>query len=57
MYLLLAVQLLVFNKMIIHYFGSEYLPVLTVVVSLVEITVVFDGLGQALEKEIPRESK
>ena len=49
MYLLLAVQLLVFNKMIIHYFGSEYLPVLTVVVSLVEITVIFDGLGQALE--------
>ena len=49
MYLFLAVQLLVFNKLIIHYFGSEYLPVLTVVVSLVEMTVIFDGLGQALE--------
>ena len=49
MYLFLAIQLLVFNKLIIHNFGSEYLPVLTVVASLVEMTVIFDGLGQALE--------
>lgn len=49
MYLFLAIQLLVFNKLIIHDFGSEYLPVLTVVASLVEMTVIFDGLGQALE--------
>lgn len=49
MYLFLAIQLLVFNKLIIHNFGSEYLPVLTVVTSLVEMTVIFDGLGQALE--------
>ena len=49
MYLFLAIQMLVFNKLIIHQFGSQYLPVLTVVASLVEMTVIFDGLGQALE--------
>ena len=49
MYLFLAIQLLVFNKLIISGFGSQCLSILNVVVGLVQMTVVFDGLGQALE--------
>ncbi|MBQ7544741.1 MAG: ATP-binding protein [Synergistaceae bacterium] len=48
MYLMLGVMLFVMNKFVIAQFGGEYLPVLSMAVSLIEVSVVFDGIAQAM---------
>lgn len=42
-----AVSSLAFNKFVIGYAGDKYLPVLAVVFSVIEMTLVFDGIGGA----------
>lgn len=36
------------NKFILARFGEYYLPVLSVIISVIELTVIFDGIGQAI---------
>ena len=48
MYLMLGVMLFVMNKFVIAQFGGEYLPVLSMAVSLLEVSIVFDGIAQAM---------
>ena len=48
MYLMLGVMLFVMSKFVIAQFGDEYLPVLSMAVSLLEVSVVFDGIAQAM---------
>ncbi|MBQ7221463.1 MAG: hypothetical protein IJS28_10830 [Synergistaceae bacterium] len=48
MYLMIGVMLFVMNKFVIAQFGNEYLPVLSMAVSLIEVSVVFDGIAQAM---------
>lgn len=48
-YLAWSLLLSLLSKFLIVNFGDFYLPVLTVATSLMEMNVVFDGIGQALE--------
>ena len=36
------------NKFILFKFGEYYLPVLSVIISVIELTIIFDGVGQAI---------
>lgn len=36
------------SKLVISRFGEYYLPVLSVVINILEITIIFDGIGQAV---------
>jgi Na+-driven multidrug efflux pump len=47
-YLSVALLLYGLNRFVIARFGSTVLPALSVLVSIVELTIVFDGIGQAL---------
>lgn len=47
-YLSWAVLIFALGKLIIKVSGDRYLPVLTIVTSIIELTVVFDGIGQAI---------
>lgn len=47
-YLCNGVMLYLFNGYFISGFGSASLPVITVATGLVEITIIFDGIGQAV---------
>ena len=47
-YLFWGITFFAANRLIIVSFGAEYLPVLSVIVSVIELTVVFDGIGQAI---------
>ena len=48
MYLMWGVLLFVMNKFVIAQLGGEYLPVLSMAVSILEVSVVFDGIAQAM---------
>ena len=48
-YLLWAVLFYILNAFVIHRFGDDTLPVLAVVMGFFELTIVFDGLGQAMK--------
>ena len=48
MYLMLGVMLFVMNKFVLAEFGDEYLPVLSMAVSLLELSIIFDGIAQAM---------
>ena len=48
-YLLWAVLFYILNAFVIHRFGDGTLPVLAVVMGFFELTIVFDGLGQAMK--------
>ena len=47
MFLMWGILSFIMNKFVIAYYGSYYLPVLTMAFTLLEITVVFDGVAQA----------
>lgn len=47
-YLFWGLTACILNKFIIAKFGEYYLPVLSVLISMIELTVVFDGIGQAI---------
>ena len=49
MYLMLAILLFMMNKFVISAFGDYYLPVLSLSISLIEISVVFDGIAIAMK--------
>ena len=48
-YLLWAVLFYILNAFVIRRFGDNMLPVLAVVTGFFELTIVFDGLGQAMK--------
>ena len=48
-YLLWAVLFYILNAFVIHRFGDDTLPVLAVVMGFFELTIIFDGLGQAMK--------
>ena len=39
---------LVLSKMVINLYSDAYLPVLTMVINILELTLVFDGIGEAM---------
>lgn len=47
-YLLWGLTACVVNKFILARFGEYYLPVFSVIISVMELTVIFDGIGQAI---------
>ncbi|MBQ6738684.1 MAG: hypothetical protein IJP41_09580 [Synergistaceae bacterium] len=47
MFLMWGILSFIMNKFVIAYYGSYYLPVLTMAFTLLEITFVFDGVAQA----------
>ena len=48
LYLLVGIQTYALNKIMIINYGEFYLPVLTLVIGIIEITIIFDGIGQAM---------
>lgn len=47
-YLFWGITICLANRFILARFGAYYLPVFSVIVSVIELTVVFDGIGQAV---------
>lgn len=47
-YLLLGITACAANKFILFKFGEYYLPVLSAIISVLELTVLFDGIGQTI---------
>ena len=47
-YLFWGLTACVANKFILDKFGEYYLPVFSVVISMIELTIIFDGIGQAI---------
>ncbi|MGN0279704.1 MAG: MATE family efflux transporter [Lachnospiraceae bacterium] len=47
-YLFWGITACVANKFILARFGEYYLPVLSVIISVIELTIIFDGIGQAI---------
>ena len=48
MFLMWGLLLFVLNKFVSATFGGQYLPVLSMAISLVELTALFDGIAQAM---------
>lgn len=48
MLLSLGILTFIMNKIVIAFYGSFYLPVLTIVFSLIEIEIILSGIGQAM---------
>ena len=48
MFLMWGILTFVLNKLVIACFGSFYLPVLSVAFAMIELSVVFDGVGSAV---------
>ncbi len=46
-YLCNALLVYLLNFFVSKYFGGEFLPVITVIVNIIELSLVFDGIGQA----------
>ena len=49
MYLCWSVLFYLLNSFVIHRFGEDTLPVMAVVTGFFELTVIFDGVGQAMK--------
>lgn len=47
-YLFWGIAFFVANRFVIARFGAYYLPILSVIISVIEMTIVFDGVGQAM---------
>lgn len=47
-YLFMGLTSMTASKFVIHQFGEYYLPALLVVFDILELTIVFDGIGQAV---------
>lgn len=47
-YLFMGLTSMTASKFVIHQFGEYYLPALLVVCDILELTIVFDGIGQAV---------
>lgn len=47
-YLFMGMTFFIASKFVIHEFGEVYLPVLLVILNILELTIVFDGIGQAI---------
>lgn len=47
-YLFIGLNSLVATKFVIYMFTEYYLPVLLVVFNIIELTIIFDGIGQAI---------
>lgn len=47
-YLFWGVTACMVNKFILSRFGEHYLPVFSVVISIIELTIIFDGIGQTI---------
>ncbi|MGN0173946.1 MAG: MATE family efflux transporter [Acutalibacteraceae bacterium] len=47
-YLFMGMTSFAASKFVIYYFSEYYLPVLLVVLNIFELTIVFDGIGQAV---------
>lgn len=47
-YLFMGMNSFIASKFVIYQFGEYYLPVLLVVFNILELTIVFDGIGQAI---------
>lgn len=47
-YLLWGITACAANKYILIRFGDVYLPALSVIISVIELTILFDGIGQAI---------
>ena len=47
-YLLWGITACTANKYILIRFGDDYLPALSVIISVIELTILFDGIGQAI---------
>lgn len=47
-YLFWGITMCAANRFILARFGAYYLPVFSVIISVIELTVVFDGIGQAV---------
>jgi Na+-driven multidrug efflux pump len=48
LYLLVGLQTFILNKYVIFNYGEFNLPVLTLVTSVIQLTIIFDGIGQAM---------
>ena len=48
LYLLVGLQTFILNKYVISNYGEFNLPVLTLVTSVIQLTIIFDGIGQAM---------
>lgn len=48
LYLYIGIQTFILDKFVIQEFGDFYLPVLTLVINVIQITIIFDGIGQAM---------
>ena len=48
LYLFWGILSMVMNKVFISQFGDHYLPVLSVLISLIELTIIFDGIAEAV---------
>lgn len=47
-YLFMGMTSFIASKFVIYYFSEYYLPVLLVVINILELTIIFDGIGQAI---------
>ena len=48
LYLFVGLETFVLNKFVISNYGEFNLPVLTLVISVIQLTIIFDGIGQAM---------
>ncbi len=53
MFVLLPIMFFIVTKFIIWHFGEYYLPILSVVYSIIELTVVFEASGEAMRPILP----
>lgn len=53
MFILLPIMFFIVTKFIIWHFGEYYLPILSVVYSIIELTVVFEASGEAMRPILP----
>lgn len=47
-YLFMGMTSFIASKFVIYHFSEYYLPVLLVVINILELTIIFDGIGQAI---------
>ena len=53
MFILLPIMFFIVTKFIIWHFGEYYLPILSVVYCIIELTVVFEASGEAMRPILP----
>ncbi len=53
MLLLLPVLFFIITKIMTAFFGERYLPILTVIYTIIELTIVFEASGEAMKPIVP----